>query len=266
MGGLLFTGQRILLTRAAEQLPALVAMVEARGGQGVAFPCLKISDDVAAIQRGLNELPAVSDVLFTSVHGVRAVAAVCDEIGAEDGSDLAALLRGKRVAAVGRKTAAALTRLGVDVELVPELASQDGLLAAYAAQGWPERLLFFRAAEGRDTVIEALRARQIDVQLVRAYRTACPDDDASEVIEQLAADMIDAVLLGSPKAARCYLQRVGSLALANRPVVAVISEKMAAEVRDLGLKVQVIAKTASFEQMLDDLAMFICKEKLNVFT
>ena len=118
----------------------------------------------------------------------------------------------------------------------------------------PDSLLFFRAEEGRETLAEALSEQGVKVMTVPAYRTICPADDAEDVLTMLQDGHIDAVLLGSTKTALFYLQRTGSLALANRPVIAVISEKMATAARKLGLNVQVVAKDASFEAMLDALA------------
>jgi len=64
------------------------------------------------------------------------------------------------------------------------------------------------------------------------------------------------VLLGSAKTAAHYLQRIGSTSLANRPVVVAMSEKMASSALGCGLRVQVVAKKASFEAMLDALAEY----------
>ena len=92
--------------------------------------------------------------------------------------------------------------------------------------------------------------------MVHSYRTVCPQRDASDVIQRVQNDEIDAVLLGSPKTARFYIQRIGSIALADQPVIAVISESMAETVRAMGLSVQVVAKHASFDAMLDALSEY----------
>jgi len=103
---------------------------------------------------------------------------------------------------------------------------------------------------------KALVQRGVTVEVVSAYRTICPEGDAGDVISMLQTGDIDAVLLGSAKTAMHYLQRVGSLEVSNRPVIVAISEKMAVAVRDMGLHVQVVAKEASFEAMLDALAEY----------
>jgi len=244
--------KQILVTRAEKHYPALRQLVESRGAKAVGLPCLAVEDLPQSIADGLRLLADCSDALFTSASGVHAVAKVV----ADDGSRLGDVLLNRRIAVVGKKTAAALSQLGVHVDIVPQIASQDGLIEAYAASGLPDALLFFRAEEGREALAGALLQQGVKVVTVAAYRTICPSDDASAVIAMLQQDDIDAVLLGSAKTAAHYVQRVSSIALANRPVIVAISEKMAAAARHAGLNVQVVAKEASFEAMLDALAEY----------
>ncbi|RLL52154.1 uroporphyrinogen-III synthase [Mariprofundus sp. EBB-1] len=246
MSSRLLEHKRILLTRSEEHLQVLDKMLCARGAVAVHFPCLQIEVLSDAVMQAAASITEVSDVVFTSANGVHALAS-------QDLS-LATLLQGRRVAAVGNKTAAALRDFGVRADIMPELESQDGLIAAYAQRGLPRSLLFVRAEEGRDALSEALRRQAVPVQMALLYRTICPLDDASDIIHSVASNQIDAVLLGSPKTALHYIERLGSVALADKPVVVVISESMAIAVRNMGLSVQVVAKHASFEAMLDALA------------
>jgi len=240
------------VTRAEKHYPALSRLVKSYGARPVCLPCLALEAMPQSIMAGLDVLADCSDVLFTSANGVQAVA----QVMAGGGRSLSDALLDKRIAAVGGKTAAALSDMGIGVDIVPQLASQDGLIAAYTANGLPHGLLFFRAEQGRDALIEAMLQQGVKVVMVPAYRTVCPSGDVSDVIAGLQAGDIDAVLLGSARTAAHYLQRVGSTALANRPVIAAISEKMARATRKLGLHVQVVAKEASFEAMLDALAEY----------
>jgi uroporphyrinogen-III synthase len=241
-------GRRILLTRAEHQLESVSQAVRKQGAIPVRFPCLAVQSQPKAINKAVSQLDDYSDVVFTSVNGVQSVAATA--------GDLNTLLQSKRVAAVGIKTADALRHAGVEADIIPENPSQDGLIQAYLKYGLPRRLMFFRAREGRDTLTRALRGQDIDVLLVSAYRTVCPQEDASEIIAALEHADIDAVLLGSSKAARYYVQRIGDISLARRPKAVAISEQVAQAARDAGLDVQIVAKTASFEAMLNGLAEF----------
>ncbi len=243
-------GRHILITRAREHFPAAKRAVEARGGIAFSLPCLEIEPLREPVADALRALDDYSDLLFTSVNGINVVVSVLQA----QGLDPAAALRGKRIAVVGEKCAAALMRIGIDVGIVPATASQEGLIDAYHACGLPETLLFFRAEAGRDALITALTRHGVKVRMVAAYRTVCPSDACDDVVDMVAHDQIDAVLLASARTAAHYLQRIGSKALANRPLLVGISERMAAQSRALGVEVQAVAKSASFEAMLDALA------------
>jgi len=243
-------GRRILITRAIAQLPALAAMVHGRGAIPVLFPCLTVTVMPDAIMQAISDMEHFSDVVFTSCNGVHSVLAVLNK----HGLDAPDLLASVRVAAVGQHTADCLKQCGIRPDIVPETSSQDGLIDAYRKTGLPHRLLFFRAEEGREALAEALTGCNIKVVTIPAYRTVCPDDDASEVRTMLREGRIDGVLLGSAKAAFHYLRRIGDTELAARPVIVTISENMAAATACAGLNVQLVAKSASFEAMLDILS------------
>ena len=186
-------------------------------------------------------------ILFTSVNGVHCAASVCGEAFHPTFSK-------HPIAAVGEKTAEALEAYGLQTMLLPKTSSQEGLVEAYCKQGIPASLLFFRAVEGRDHFSEQMRKLGCDVQLAPIYETVCPTEDATAAKQALAANEIDAVLLGSSKTASHYVQRIGDLALADTPVIACISPKVAEHTeKHLGLSVQVVAKEASFASMLDGL-------------
>jgi len=246
------TDKHIIVTRALEYQPEMCRLLASRGGIAVSLPCLEVeylSDNIA---RSMPLVETCSDVLFTSANGVRAV----EKTIAANGKNLSETLLNKRVAAVGKKTARALSLSGVHINIIPTTSSQDGLVEAYMTNGLPHSLLFFRAEEGRETLAEAITQQGVEMTTVHAYRTICPTDDASEVITMLRNGCIDAVLLGSTRTASHYLQRVGSADLANRPVIVAISDNMATATRELGLNVQVVAKEASFEAMLDALTEY----------
>jgi len=235
------------LTRSVEHLASLKACVLTRGGEPVCLPCLEVKCCSDGIREAIESMQSYSDIVFTSGNGVHAVAEV---------TDLAALCYQKRIAVVGRKTADVLQAYGVSAEIIPIVASQDGLTAAYGELGLPRSLLFFRAEQGRETLANALRGKGVAVTMVVAYRTVCPQGDVADVRLSMQQNEIDAVLLGSAKTARFYIQRMGSLELADQPVIVVISESLAIAARQMGLSVQVVAKQASFEAMLDALAEY----------
>ncbi len=241
-------GRNILVTRTSDQAESTAVEISNRGGNPLLLPCLEMVCLKKNIMASIPMLEEVGrEVLFTSRNGVACVAA-------ELGDMFTRLLSPHRVTAVGEKTAATLAQLGVHAAMQPESASQIGLIEAYRRRGAPEQILFYRAEEGSDLLAGALTASGCNVTTIHAYRMQCPDSDASAIIRKIEQGEVDGVLLGSTKTVRNYLQRIGSLEAANIPAIAVISQQVAKAAAEAGLSVQVVAKTASFDAMLDALA------------
>jgi len=247
------TGKRLLLTRAAHQMAELEELVRRTGAIPVPFPCLELQPIPDAIREALQSLQPNDDIVFSSVNGVEQTALAAP-------TPLAEILRGHRIAAVGERTAAQLRKHGVEPHIIPEMPSQEGLIAAYQKIGIPRRLFFFRAEEGNAALENFLTAHNCEVRLVPTYRSVCPTDDATQIIELLRHQQIDAVLLASPKTARHYLQRIGDTDTANQAHIVVISPAVATAATDAGLQVQIVAKEASFEAMLNGLSDFYERE------
>lgn len=247
-------GKRILLTRAAGQCATVAQLTAQLGATAVCFPCLAVQCLPDNIRKGLSALPEEAAILLSSANGVSCAAQAL-------GDDFATLLAGHQVIAVGEHTAAALARHGINVAWMADEASQEGLIQDFSKHGWPSTLCFLRAEDGRDVLQQAMQAQGVDVRLIHAYRTICPQDDPSDIVQALQHGDIDAVLLGSSRTARHYVQRIGNAQLADRPAVAVISPQVASAAQEAGLSVQAVAKEASFSAMLDALADYFSETR-----
>jgi len=254
MSGL--TGKRILITRASGQVDSIAKRIRQRGGIPVAFPCLAVQCCPESIRQSVELLEGDGvHALFTSANGVHCVAEALRDA-------FVSTFESVPVVAIGHRTAEALSDMDVQAAWVPQKASQEGLMDAYRQRGLPTRLVFFRAEQGRNMLPEALKTAGVDVRLIPAYRTICPDDDATAVIESLKNRDVDAILLGSSRTAQHYMHRIGDSRLANRPATVVISEQVANTARAMNLDVQVVAKEASFASMLDGLEEWFQKNAI----
>jgi len=242
-------GKRILNTRAMAQMSETAELITARRAISIPFPCLEMQVMPVNISDGLLELDTFSDILFTSANGVSAVANSIQE-------PLAKHFQKHRIAAVGAQTALALQQYGITADIIPSNASQQGLLEAYQQHGLPDALLFFRAEDGNELLSISLQEMGINVCTIHAYRSICPSADNKSIQHMLEQNKIDAVLLGSPKVAKHYLQRIGKSELANRPLLIAISPQLAHAADKLGLHVQLIAKETNFSSMLDALSNY----------
>ncbi|OIQ01179.1 MAG: hypothetical protein AUK36_11220 [Zetaproteobacteria bacterium CG2_30_59_37] len=242
-------GKRILVTRAAEQFEAVARLIEQRGGVPLPFPCLAVQCLPDNIRDALRDLPAGTSIIMSSTNGVHCAAQAL-------GEDFIPLFSRHQVIVVGPHTADALCGHGIQAAWVADETSQDGLIQGFMEHGLPASICFLRAEEGRDVLQDALRQQDVEVRLVHAYRTVCPEDNPIAVLCALRQGEVDAVLLGSSRTAQHYLRRIGDTQLADRPAVAVISPQVAAAAETEGLSVQAVAKQASFAAMLDALAEY----------
>ncbi len=247
----------ILITRAAHQYAATASLVRTYQAIPQSFPCLVMQPLPQTITLGLASLQQASDVLFTSANAVNFVQ---DALQASTFSSLPALLQHTRIACVGKKTANSLKKLGVGIHLMPSAknASQQGMLDVYQQQGLPRKLVFFRAEEGSNFLMDALNTAGVFITLIPTYRSICPvaTDEERQMREQLKQHHIDAVLLASSRTAAHYVARINNIALANTPIIIAISAQVAEAAKPLGLHANVIAKAPSFSQMMVALSLF----------
>ncbi|HUB76085.1 MAG TPA: uroporphyrinogen-III C-methyltransferase [Solirubrobacteraceae bacterium] len=155
-------GRTVVVTRARAQAGELRRRLEALGARVVEAPAIRI-----APREGL-ELPPLEgfDLLcLTSANGAELLLAALGERGLD-----ARALAGVRVAAIGPGTAAALRERGVIADVVAERFLAEGLLEALAGVR-ATRALLARAAGARDTLVEGLRERGVEVVALELYDT-----------------------------------------------------------------------------------------------
>jgi uroporphyrinogen III methyltransferase/synthase len=166
-------GRTVAVTRARAQASGLATRLRSLGAEVVEAPAIRIEP-----LPGPAPDPARYDLIcLTSPNGAR----LLFERLAAAGRDARALA-GARVAAIGPGTARALREHGVIADTVPERFVAESLVEALSDVP-VARALVARAAEARDVLPDALRARGAEVDVVALYETVAePLGDA-----QLAA-------------------------------------------------------------------------------
>src|SRR5580704_16585469 len=120
-------GKRVLVTRAAHQASKLSDGLRALGAEPVEVPVLEIRppENFAPLDTALRNLAQYDWLVFTSANEVRSVAVRAKEQGITlTPSKL------QRVAAVGTATAAAIKRIGLSVNIIPESYVAESLVEA----------------------------------------------------------------------------------------------------------------------------------------
>ena len=206
---------RVIVTRPQAQAEPLLNALRAQGFEPIACPVIATEP----IDDGPIDVTGYEWVIVTSANGAAELAA--RHIGVLP-----------RVAAVGELTAAALEAQGIAVELVPTLASQEGLLAELPR---PVGRALFIGAEGA----RRLLADELPADFRAVYRTveltpAPPDGDL--------------VLLASPSAAAAWAKLGSSL-----PAITIGPQTTTAAL-DAGLIVVAEAGTQNVAGLVDSAA------------
>jgi uroporphyrinogen-III synthase len=206
----------VLVTRPREQAQPLVAALIAAGFAPVVEPLIAVEP--------LSEQPidvaGYDCVIVTSPNGARELARRMSATPAS-------------IAAIGPGTAATLAELGLEADLVADVHTQEGLVAAFPHR--PRRALFVGAEGARSHLADELGA-----DFLPAYRTV-----ELSVAELPPADL---VLLMSPSAARSYAAAGGS-----GPAVSIGSQTTSAA-REHGIDVVAEARSHDVQGLVDSAA------------
>jgi uroporphyrinogen-III synthase len=210
---------RVIVTRPEGQADELVEGLRRLGHEVVLCPLIRIE----ALGDGAIDAEPYDWVLVTSANGAH---------------ELARRLEGRprRIAAVGPATAAALEQHGLTVDLVPAVATQEGLLAELPR---PAGRVLVAAAEGA----RRLLADELDADFVALYRTVelRPDGPPAG----------DVAVVASGSAARAF----AALQL-DVPVVS-IGPQTSAAAEAAGLRVAAEAPTHDVQGILDAVARLV---------
>jgi uroporphyrinogen III methyltransferase / synthase len=190
-------GRRIAVTRARPQASGLASKLEELGAAVVEAPAIRIAD----LPFTPPDLSAFQIVCLTSANGVERLLP----------GDVRALA-GVRVGAVGRATAAALRGRGIEADVVPAAATQEGLLEALGEVAGA-RVLLATAEAARDVLERGLRERGAEVTVLHLYRTESEPVDVEAVlgcdlVTFASSSTVVSVLMSLPPAVRSGVRAV----------------------------------------------------------
>jgi uroporphyrinogen-III synthase len=169
----------------------------------------------------------------------------------------------RRLAAVGRATAAALESAGRPPDLVPtERFDSEALLALPDLAGLAGgRVLIVRGEGGRALLGEVLSERGAEVHYAEVYRRVCPQGGPGDLIDRWPAEVhlltatSDEVLLNLHR----MLGPEGVAPALGTPLV-VLSERTAQTARDLGYRRVRVADRAEDGAILEALCALVSDE------
>jgi uroporphyrinogen III methyltransferase/synthase len=231
-------GRTVAVTRARAQSSGLAGRLRSLGAGVIEAPAIRIA------AREEVELPALAGFDLVCLTSPNGVGILFDRL-AERGEDARALA-GATVAAIGPGTARALAERGIRADVVPERFVAESLAASL--EGFMiRRALIARAAQARDVLPDALRARGVEVTVVALYDTLAEPLSAEELDRARAADYIT---FTSSSTVRFFLA-VGELGPSTR--IASIGPVTSATLREHGYEPHVEAARHDIDGLVDAL-------------
>ncbi len=248
-------GTCVLLTRSVDSNESMIHLLESRGARAVILPAIEITDPDSwdDVDRAIINLRKYDGVFFTSKNAVEQFLKRADAIN----GDAKTVLQRRSVYAVGEKTEQALEDAGIPVAGTPELFSAEALVETLSAEDLSGKcFLFPRSNIGKDVIPTYLRGMNAEVDEVVVYRNVPPRQrDLDAVRNALMNQEIDVVTFFSPSAVRNFLQMMGTRSL-ERTRIAVIGPSTAGAAESLGLSVDIIAKQATAESLVETIAEY----------
>jgi uroporphyrinogen III methyltransferase/synthase len=172
----------VAVTRARPEASGLARRLRALGASVLEAPAIRISP-----LAGPPLDPSPYDLIC--VMSPNGVAQMFERLAASDPPRDARSLAGAKIAAIGPGTARALAAHGIQADVVPERSIAESL--AEALEEIPvKRALVARAAEARDIIPDALRARGAEVDILALYETVAETPSPRALELALSADYL----------------------------------------------------------------------------
>jgi len=241
-------GRTILITRARDQTETFAELLVEQGARVHQIPTIRFEEPESweKLDGALGCLSSYGLVIFTSVNGVHGFWSRAEK----KETDLAGLHR-TLLAAIGPKTAEALERKGLQVEVVPKNSVAEGLIDAMRGRDLAgTQVLIPRAQEARDVLITELEKRGAAVTVAPVYRTVPATENRSRLVRLFEQERVDLVTFTATSTVTNLANLLGPEAfplLLRGPKIACIGPITAESVARHGLTVDIIPSRYTIE-------------------
>ena len=245
-------GKRVVVTRTREQASELSSILESLGADVIELPTIRIAppSDKRDFAEAVVDAPHYDWLIFSSPNGVRrffqAFFAVYEDIRE---------IGGARIAAVGPGTAAELKKYGLMVDVMPQKAVAEELIAEFDRKGEEfggvanVTMLWVHGEQARRVIYDELMKRQAIVDECLAYSTVPETEDISGAQARLREEGADVITFTSSSTVRHFMAM--NLPLPEGCRIASIGPVTTATLAEFGLKPDVEADTHTIPSLVE---------------
>lgn len=254
-------GHRVLVTR--EHSDGFEPLGEL-GAEIIRFSTVEVVPPEAweGLDRSIDKIGEYDWLIFTSANGVKYFFMRVFERGVDIRE-----LKGLKVCAIGRKTAAEVEKFGIRVNLVPDKFRAEGLIEAFAKkveEGSGEtslpslegmKFLLPRAEVAREVFPEKVRELGGEIDVPVAYRAIKPEMHGKRLKRFLKEGRITIATFTSAATFNNFMEIMGEDAegLLKDVTIAAIGPVTAKAVEKAGLKVGIMPEEATVEAMVEEI-------------
>ena len=191
----------VAITRPQDRAKKACEIVEELGGSAILAPTLDLQPvNTDSLKNLVKNKNSFDWIVFTSPTTINSL----DMFYPDFFNDLKC-----KIAVIGNKTGSLLTKRGINVDLMPEDFTAEGLIEEFTNQNITDKRIGIpRTASARDTLPKGLEALNNEVTLAEAYKSLFPMDDESvkKLIKKIENKEIDAITFTSPLTVHNFLK------------------------------------------------------------
>ena len=257
-------GHRILVTR--EHIEGFEPLEEL-GAEIIEFPTIEIvpPESYAELDESIDKIGTYDWLIFTSRNGVK----YFFKRFFEKDRDIRDL-KGKKICAIGTKTAEEIKKYGIKTDLIPDEFRAEGLIKLVQEFEGSKvkglkgmRFLLPRAEVAREVFPEKVRELGGEIDVPVAYRTTKPESRGKRLRRFLKEGRISIATFTSAATFNNFREIMGKDAdeVLKRVAIAVIGPVTAKAVENAGLKVDIMPKEATIEAMVKEIIKWVSGEQ-----
>ena len=247
-------GHRILITREYTQD---YEPLEELGAEIFGFPTIKIAppESYAELDNAIEKIGTYTWLVLTSANGFKFFM----QRFLDKGKDIRDL-KGIKICAIGTKTAGAVSKFGMKVDLIPDEFNAEGLIDTFVGQSSSgdlkgTKIFLPRAEVARETFPGKVRELGGEIDTPPAYRTLKPEKHGKRLKRFLKEGRISVATFTSAATFNNFVEIMGddAMELLRPAAIAVIGPVTARAVEKAGLKVAIIPREATIKAMVDEI-------------
>ncbi len=253
-------GHRILITREYTQD---YEPLEDLGAEIFEFPTIQIAppENYTGLDNAISSIDTYNWLIFTSANGFKYFM----QRFLETGGDIRDL-KGIKICAIGAKTAEAVRKSGIKVDIIPDEFNAEGLIEAFSRQAPGGSLkgikfLLPRAEIARELFPQKVRELGGEIDVPVAYRALKPEGHWKRLKRFLKEGRISIATFTSAATFRNFVDLMGedAMDLLRPAAIAAIGPVTANAVKKSGLEVTIMPEEATIKAMVDGIIQWAAK-------